>query len=87
VPVAGWDGLRRAVRPGLDGLLVQAAYHRATLLPSVWHSLPRPEDFLDALWRKAGLRPGQWPAGLAVHRYEVEEFAGPARDHLPPAVA
>jgi hypothetical protein len=53
----------------------------------VWHSLPRPEDFLDALWRKAGLRPGQWPAGLAVHRYEVEEFAGPARDHLPPAVA
>jgi AmmeMemoRadiSam system protein A len=85
VPVAGWDGLCRAVRPGLDGLLVQAPGHRATLLPSVWQSLPRTEDFLDALWRKAWLHPGRWPAGLVVHRYEVEEFGGPARDHLPPA--
>jgi AmmeMemoRadiSam system protein A len=87
LPVTGWDGLLAAVRPGVDGLLVQAPGHRATLLPSVWRSLPGAEDFLDVLWRKAGLRPGRWPAGLVVQRYGTEEFAGPARDHLGPRAA
>jgi AmmeMemoRadiSam system protein A len=86
LPVTCWDGLLAAVQPGVDGLLVLAPGHRATLLPSVWRSLPAAEDFLGVLWRKAGLRPGRWPSGLVVQRYGTEEFAGPARDHLDPAV-
>jgi AmmeMemoRadiSam system protein A len=83
--VCGWDDLRRAVRPGTDGLLVEAPGHRGTLLPSVWRSLPDVEEFLDVLWRKAWLPAGDWPPGLAVHRYRTEEFGAPARDHHPAA--
>jgi hypothetical protein len=82
VPVDGWDGLLAAVRPGVDGLLLQAPGHRATLLPSVWRSLPEVQPFVAALWFKAGLRPGAWPDGLSVQRYATEEFGGMAREHL-----
>ena len=33
-----------------------------------------PEEFLDMLWRKAGLRAGRWPKDLVVERYQVTEF-------------
>lgn len=87
VPVDGWDGLLAAVRPGVDGLLVQAPGHRATLLPSVWRSLPDAPHFVAALWRKAWLRPGEWPDGLGVQRYATEEFGAMAREHLDAAAA
>lgn len=80
--VDSWEELRAAVRPGVDGLVVESGWHRGTLLPTVWDALPRPADFLDALWRKAGMAPRSWPAGTVVSRYAAEEFAGAARDHL-----
>ncbi len=63
-----------ALRAGVDGLLVQALGRRATFLPSVWEQLPDPEQFVAALWRKAGLPPGHWTHDLVVSRYVVEEF-------------
>jgi AMMECR1 domain-containing protein len=63
------------VRPGLDGLLVEAGAYRATLLPSVWEKVPEPDRFLDVLWHKAGLRPRDWMPGTKVRRYTTEELA------------
>lgn len=80
--VRGWDELLAAVRPGVDGLLVEASWQRATLLPSVWSDRAEPVAFVSALWLKAGLRPGAWPPGLRLHRYLAGEVSGPAAPHL-----
>jgi hypothetical protein len=73
-PCVGWDDLAARVPTGA-GVVVTAGHHRATFLPAVWKQLPEPVAFLSALWRKAGLQPGEWPAGIAVEVYDVEEFA------------
>jgi AmmeMemoRadiSam system protein A len=73
-PATGWADLLAHVPVGA-GLVVSAGRHRATFLPAVWDQLPDPGDFLAALWRKAGLRPGDWPDGTTVEVYEVQEFA------------
>jgi AmmeMemoRadiSam system protein A len=70
-----WRDVHRALRPGMDGVLVEAGPHRATLLPSVWEKLPDPAEFLDVLWHKAGLRPRDWLPGTRVRRYTTDEFA------------
>lgn len=70
-----------ALRPGTDGVLLTSREGRGTFLPSVWHQVRSPEEFLDMLWRKAGLRAGRWPADLVVERYQVEEFG---EHDLPP---
>jgi AmmeMemoRadiSam system protein A len=77
VPAASFDELVAAVRPGVDGLLVEARRHRATLLPSVWDHVADTDQFLGVLWQKAGLARGAWPAGVAVSRYTTEEFGDP----------
>jgi AmmeMemoRadiSam system protein A len=77
VRVATYDELACSVRPGVDGLLLQAGRHRSTLLPSVWPKLRDVAEFLEVLWRKAGLSPGRWPSGIALSRYTTEEFADP----------
>lgn len=82
LPVTGWDDLAASVRPRVDGLLIEDEFHRATFLPSVWDSLPEAEAFLLALWRKAGLPPRWWSDSMLVRRYRVEEFGGPAADHV-----
>ena len=69
--------LARAVRPGVDGLLLEAPGHRSTLLPSVWPRLTDVDEFLEVLWTKAGLEPGCWPPGTLVSRYATEEFGDP----------
>lgn len=74
LPAPDRAGLLRALRPGMDGLLLQDPPHRATFLPQVWESLPEPERFLDELLKKAGLSPGHWSESLTFQRYSVEEF-------------
>lgn len=83
VPAAGWRELADSLRPGLDGLLVTDERHRATFLPSVWSELATPRAFLDALWVKAGMRPGVWSEGMQVSRYVVEEFGSLAHEVHP----
>lgn len=82
IAVGDWQSLAAAVGPG-EGVLVDDERHRATFLPAVWQQLECPEAFLDALWAKAGLRPREWPSGLTVSRYAVEDAEGPAAAFLP----
>jgi hypothetical protein len=63
------------LRPGVDGLILRDGYRSGTFLPSVWDKLPRPEDFLRQLKRKAGLPADHWSAALTVERYTTESFA------------
>jgi hypothetical protein len=77
--VHSYHDLLAAVRPGVDGLVVEAGHSRATLLPSVWEELPHPEEFLAALWRKAGLTELAWPHGITVSRYTAQH--APAAGH------
>ncbi len=73
-PCADYADLLDRVPVG-SGLVVEAGRRRATFLPAVWEQLPEPRDFLSALWRKAGLAPGEWPAGTVIEVYDSEEFA------------
>lgn len=73
-PSAGYEDLVSRIPVG-SGLVVTAGRHRATFLPAVWEQLPDPRSFLAALWRKAGLAPGEWPRGTRVEVYDSEEFA------------
>ncbi len=74
---ANYDELVDAVRPGVDGLLLEAGPHRATLLPSVWPKVRDVDEFLTVVWQKAGLAPGTWPRGTRVSRYTTDEFCDP----------
>jgi AmmeMemoRadiSam system protein A len=85
VPVGTFEELAAAVRVGLDGVVVEAGSRRATLLPSVWRQLHHPGEFLAALWEKAGLTPGTWPAGTRAFRYTTDEFARAGPRALTPA--
>ena len=86
VAATTFDELVAAVRPGVDGLLVEARRHRATLLPSVWSHVADTEHFLRVLWQKAGLARGAWPADVEVSRYTTEEFGDPGPRSLVGAV-
>ncbi|WP_208028972.1 AmmeMemoRadiSam system protein A [Rhabdothermincola sediminis] len=68
------QALAEQLRPGVDGLLVTAGHRRGTFLPSVWEQIPHQGRFLDLLWDKAGLRPGEWPPDLRIFRYRTVEF-------------
>jgi len=66
--------LLRALRPGVDGLLLEDPPHRSTFLPQVWDSLPDPLEFLAQLKLKAGLPRDHWSPNVRFYRYTVEEF-------------
>lgn len=62
------------LQPGEDGLILSDGPYRGTFLPSVWESLPRPEDFFMHLKSKAGLPADYWSDSLQVSRYRTESF-------------
>lgn len=68
------DDLINQLRPGLDGLILEAAGHRGTFLPSVWESLPQPRQFLLHLKQKARLPMDYWSDSVRVFRYTTESF-------------
>ena len=63
-----------ALRPGIDGVVLEFLELRSTFLPQVWESLPEPGDFLGELKRKAGLPRGFWDPRIRLSRYTVEKF-------------
>ena len=63
----------KALRPGLDGLSLEAFGRRAVFIPAVWEQLPSPGAFLSSLRRKAGL-PDQWLPGTRLSRFTAEQF-------------
>ena len=50
------------------------AFLEQECLETIWEQLPEPDDFLDQLWAKAGLKRRSWPEGLVVERYGTVEF-------------
>ncbi len=61
--------------PQVDGVIIQKGMASATFLPQVWKQLPRPEDFLTHLCRKAGLAGQSWrDKSLKVSTYQVQYF-------------
>ncbi len=73
------DALEQLV-PGRDGVVLVYGGRRSTFLPKVWSDLPSPADFLGELKEKAGLPAGFWSPGIALYRYSIESFGGPAHD-------
>ena len=73
LPAASEAELLSALRPGVDGLVLEADGRSATFLPAVWASLPEPREFLDHLRAKAGLAPGYWSPALRFRRYTATE--------------
>lgn len=69
------EDLVKALRPGVDGVVVRDGVYRATFLPQVWAKLPEPEDFLGHLCQKMGAPADLWRfKRLQVLTYQVEEF-------------
>jgi AmmeMemoRadiSam system protein A len=62
------------LRPGIDGVILEHGWHRATFLPQVWDQLPEPHQFMAHLKRKAGLSADFWAPDLRISRYRVEKF-------------
>jgi hypothetical protein len=65
---------RRLLRPGIDGVILQAGNHRGLFLPQVWEELKWPKAFLNHLKRKAGLPLDYWSDDVQLYRYTVESF-------------
>lgn len=69
------EELLRALQPESDGVILRKGAQSATFLPQVWQQLPRPDDFLNCLCRKAGLPAEAWRSGdLEVLIYRVQYF-------------
>jgi AmmeMemoRadiSam system protein A len=65
----------RILRPGVDGVILEAGGHRGTFLPQVWEQLPDPRQFLAHLKQKAGLPlRAPWPAATRLWRYTVTKW-------------
>ncbi len=71
----GPEDLISRLRPGVDGVVVERGWNRATFLPQVWEKLPDPQLFLEHLCRKAYLAADAYRhPGLDVYTYQVEKF-------------
>lgn len=76
-PVAYEDeaDLLAQLRPGVDGLLLDAGWRRGTFLPQVWEQLPQPEHFLARLKAKAGFPARHWDPDWQFFRYTVRQWS------------
>ena len=68
------SGALSAIRPGVDGVVLEYGSHKATFLPQVWAQLPEPEQFMAHLKLKAGLTADFWHPDLRLFIYQVEKF-------------
>ncbi|WP_062263433.1 AmmeMemoRadiSam system protein A [Endozoicomonas arenosclerae] len=68
------EDLLSQLTPGVDGLLIQGEYHKATFLPQVWEQLPDPNEFLLHLKHKAGLQSHAWPDDMECFSYQCLKF-------------
>jgi AMMECR1 domain-containing protein len=62
------------LHPGIDGVVLEAGWHRATFLPQVWEQLPDPRQFMAHLKHKAGLAADYWSDEVRLSRYTVEKY-------------
>ncbi len=66
--------LLNQLRPGIDGLILEAQGHRGTFLPAVWRQLGDAAQFLAQLKVKAGLREDYWSESVKIWRYTTDSF-------------
>lgn len=66
--------LLEQIRPGEDGLILEADGRRATFLPQVWESVPDKRAFLNELIRKAWLPKETRLRRCTISRYRVMKF-------------
>ena len=75
LPYDGPDDLVAKLHPGVDGVVIERGWNRATFLPQVWEKLPDPRQFLEHLCTKAYLPTDAYRSpGLDVYTYQVEKF-------------
>jgi len=72
--VAGETELLAALRPGIDGLVIEDNRRRALFLPSVWQQLPDPRKFVEHLKVKAGLPMDHWSPDFKAWRFAAAEI-------------
>jgi len=73
LPAGSDEELLRALRPGRDGLVLEAQGKSAVFIPAMWEQLPDPRDFLGRLRDKAGL-PRHWVAGTRLQRFTADRY-------------
>ncbi len=66
--------LLQQLKPGLDGIIFEDGFNRATFLPQVWEQLPTAKLFMAHLKNKAGLPENHWSPSVRIQRYQVEKF-------------
>jgi AmmeMemoRadiSam system protein A len=68
--------LPKLLHTGVDGVILQDGFRKATFLPQVWQQLPDPVAFLGHLCIKMGATSDLWQKRLLkVKTYQVEEFS------------
>jgi len=71
----GPQDLLAKIRPGVDGVVLQDGFRKATFLPQVWEKIPDPALFLSQLCMKMGAPADLWRNNpLDVYIYQVQEF-------------
>ncbi|AXA36155.1 hypothetical protein BRCON_1378 [Candidatus Sumerlaea chitinivorans] len=69
------EDLLAKLQPHRDGVVLKIGPYMATFLPQVWEQLPRKEDFLSHLSRKAGCAADAWRGpNVEVQIYHVQAF-------------
>jgi AmmeMemoRadiSam system protein A len=69
------EDLLQKLQPGIDGVVIQDGFRRATFLPQVWDQLPDPKQFLSHLCKKMGSPADLWQQkAINVSIYHVQEF-------------
>ncbi|MBK7062589.1 MAG: AmmeMemoRadiSam system protein B [Rubrivivax sp.] len=71
------DQAAAALRPGVDGVALRWRRRHGTFLPQVWSVLQQPQEFLQALLRKARLPPEFWAGDIELWRFPVSSFQDP----------
>jgi AmmeMemoRadiSam system protein A len=72
----GEHALIKNLTPNVDGLLLKepTSGRSAIFLPSVWHSLPTAELFLQALKQKGGWSSDYWSENIELCRFHTQVF-------------
>jgi AmmeMemoRadiSam system protein A len=66
--------LKKKIRPGIDGVVLQLDGHRATYLPSVWEQLPDFDSFFMTLCQKAGLPGNCLEKHPTIETYQATKY-------------
>ncbi len=79
LPFRDVTDLLEKLRPGTDGVLLTSGWNRGLFLPQVWRQLPKPVDFLQHLFLKAGLPADAYRyRDFSVEIFQVQEFREPS---------